>query len=152
MSLEQKEVRNLVGFLPNESGGSIDGLEKIDDPLVEWTIFDGEKGETSAKENGEDDQRPLDDENEVAGEEEVGEAKANTKFEELLEGHVSHKAELILGDVLRDRVLLHDSSISGSDDVFVRGGVYTILGNPSLNFVDQFLRSEVGIFGGDFDC
>lgn len=107
MGLEEKKPRDLVGFLPDEAGGHVDSFNKVDDPLVEGTVLDGEESEAGAKEDREDDEGPFNDNNEIAGEEEIGETKTNTQLKELLERHVAHESELVLSDVLRDRVLLH---------------------------------------------
>jgi hypothetical protein len=55
--------------LPDKAGGGVDGFNKIDDPLVEGPIFEGEKSEAGAKENREDNEGPFENKNEVAGEE-----------------------------------------------------------------------------------
>ena len=72
MSFEEEESRDFVGFLPDKASGSIDSFDEIDNPLVERAILDGEESETGAKEDGEDDERPLDDKDKIAGEEEIG--------------------------------------------------------------------------------
>lgn len=114
MSGKEKKAGNFVGFTPNKAGGGINSPDKIDDPLIEGAVFQGEEGEAGAKEDREDDEGPLEDEDQIAGEKKIGEEQAEGELEELFERHVADQAELVLGDVLGDGVLLHGSSIAGN--------------------------------------
>ena len=92
---------------------------------------------------------PFDEEEEIAGKEEVGDDHAASQLQELLESHVAYETELILGDVLRDWVLLHMTSIRyvgrgrvelglGDDLVFVGKRITPIATYPRLDLGDGF--------------
>lgn len=107
MSLKSKNCGDFVRFFPDEARGLVNGFDEVGNPLVERTILDGEKGEASAKHKRENNEWPFEDKNEITGKEKVGEEHPERKLKKLFERHIAHKAELILGDILGDGVLLH---------------------------------------------
>ncbi len=73
MCSEHKNTWNLVGFFPDEARGLVNTMDEINNPLVERSIFDGEKSEGNAKENWEQNQGSLKNKKEVATIEKNGE-------------------------------------------------------------------------------
>lgn len=127
MGFKKKKTRDFVGFLPDKAGGGINCLEEVDNPLVERAILDGEEGEGGTKEDGEDDEGPFNNKNQVTGEKEVSQKQTKSELEKLLERHVAHEAKLVLSDVLRDGVLLHSTSLSASRRISESAIQYFIL-------------------------
>lgn len=111
MGGKEEEARDLVGFLPDEAGGAVNDFNKIDSPLVEGAILEGKESEGEANEDGEESEGPLKNKNKIARIEEIGDEETSGQLEKLFERHVADEAELILGDVLGDGVLLHRPSL-----------------------------------------
>ena len=44
MCSKSKNGRDFVGFFPGEARGFVDGVNKINDPLIKRSIFDREEG------------------------------------------------------------------------------------------------------------
>jgi hypothetical protein len=111
MGRKEKKAGDFVGFSPNKTGGSIDYFNKIERPLIERAVLQGEEGEGETDKNRKKGERPFENENEIAGVKKIGNQETARQLQELFECHVSHETELVLGDVLGDGVLLHTLSV-----------------------------------------
>lgn len=51
----------VVGFLPDIDGGGVDGADKGNNPLIQGSALNRDKGNGSAKTNNDRDERPFEE-------------------------------------------------------------------------------------------
>jgi hypothetical protein len=94
--------------LPDEESGSVNGLEESKKPAIKRKTFDRKKGESSASKAENGGERIFDKEGQRGLESNPGENEATNKFTKLFDGHGADETKLVTGDVLGDRMMLHD--------------------------------------------
>lgn len=95
------------GFFPDIDGGLVDGADESQDPLIHGPAFNRNEGHAGAGSSGDGDEGPFEENREGEGIDDDSEDDAAGELEKLFESHVPDEAELILGDVLGNGVLLN---------------------------------------------